>query len=822
MDHHLSKADQLTLSGGRTSLEFAGCSSANGKDDFYFLDAPDGIDGVTSNGGETITFFHDGTEIGSIGPTANRSQIQRVTLTGATSGTFTLGINGTTSDPIAWNAPAAAVMTALGSVLASNGRGVTGVTGNDGGPWDLTWYGTTEYDLLTATDVDLDAGTLSVTEVQSGVDWPTAFRQAWDDAFHAIPFDPLVTVDRWVLRSPAAREQTVAVGQDQTYTLTLSGDGIADIVVGPLTYQDPNPNLVPLTGWDTNWLVAIDAINAAVGTRCVTGGRNLDRAQDIEFTFLKDGCPAWPMAVAITAMSDPGLFSGTSRDLCQIGSSGGSTLTFYFNNALGCRNLNLSASSSPNGYYDNAVRQIAPGDSRYHWTAYWYLRDPAEVVTFGESLTVSGPDGLLAGFTHSGATGDQTAAFSTQAVTNRSWAGSDGDVSPDLCHVTDAANGVDDGWSRWRTEPPPAGWHFTNMRSAGQSKPLRIAYIDPGYDGSNRTSRLNDPTRPYTNYELAYEDLRGAVWYELNGIQPEVPRIVLLKKGTTLIDNGYNSDPCYLRGPSPASPSLFSTYWMASDGPEPASYATWKISGYSGSGGAKLAYGNFLIHGLLIPGGIELKSVYQDGSFWDCTFNPDPTSYNHGLRLNSSPSSVRFSLVRTKFYDHWGTGQDVSGFQGAGFQDALMDQCAVHPERLDELHGRLRQQRRPRRPGSSRQLHAHHGRRSRDHAGQRLQQPPQPQLLRGIQFFHAVPAVQQLGHATLVQRVRRPGGDGPFRLRPLRLPDGPLPRRRPVLGSALFVPCPQGALAPRLRPGLGHPDGHPGRTPGLYQPGGRL
>ena len=34
------------------------------------------------------------------------------------------------------------------------------------------------------------------------------------------------------------------------------------------------------------------------------------------------------------------------------------------------------------------LERVIQGDSRYRWSAYWYIHNPAEVVRYGETLTV--------------------------------------------------------------------------------------------------------------------------------------------------------------------------------------------------------------------------------------------------------------------------------------------------------------------------------------------------------------------------------------------------------------------------------------------------
>lgn len=76
------------------------------------------------------------------------NEVQVVTLTNATGGTFTLTYAGQTTAPIAFDASAATVDAAL-EALSNIGVGDVLVTGSAGGPYTVT-FGT----LLAATDVE--------------------------------------------------------------------------------------------------------------------------------------------------------------------------------------------------------------------------------------------------------------------------------------------------------------------------------------------------------------------------------------------------------------------------------------------------------------------------------------------------------------------------------------------------------------------------------------------------------------------------------------------------------------------------------------------
>ena len=80
--------------------------------------------------------------LSSIGTgTGGTNEQQLVTISNATSGTFTLTYSGQTTGAIAWNAAASAVQTAI-QALSNVGAGNATVTGSNGGPYTVTFAGT--------------------------------------------------------------------------------------------------------------------------------------------------------------------------------------------------------------------------------------------------------------------------------------------------------------------------------------------------------------------------------------------------------------------------------------------------------------------------------------------------------------------------------------------------------------------------------------------------------------------------------------------------------------------------------------------------------
>ena len=71
---------------------------------------------------------------------AGTDEVQRVTLAGATGGTFTLKSGAKTTAAIAYNAKASAVQSAL-EALSTIGKGNVSVAGEAGGPYTVTFIG---------------------------------------------------------------------------------------------------------------------------------------------------------------------------------------------------------------------------------------------------------------------------------------------------------------------------------------------------------------------------------------------------------------------------------------------------------------------------------------------------------------------------------------------------------------------------------------------------------------------------------------------------------------------------------------------------------
>ena len=125
---------------------------------------PDGVPSGTPIGIVTAS--------GLAGPYTGDStdEVQTVTID-ATGGTFTLTFDGQTTDDLDWDATAAEVQAAL-EALSTIGAGNVAVTGDDGGPYTVTFQGdlaNTNVAEMTATDaLTGGAGTVTIATATAG------------------------------------------------------------------------------------------------------------------------------------------------------------------------------------------------------------------------------------------------------------------------------------------------------------------------------------------------------------------------------------------------------------------------------------------------------------------------------------------------------------------------------------------------------------------------------------------------------------------------------------------------------------------------------
>ena len=174
---------------------------------------------ITIDGENAVTFsvtdaYTVGGNLWGIGPfdvlsngAAGVNEVQSVTITGTpTGGTFTLTFNGGTTAPIAYNAAAAAVQTALNalpSVIAAGGVTVTGGPG-PGTPYVITFVQKANFSQITATG-SFTGGTspaISTNTTTPGNPSAAKLPTAID------PFDHLLLIDTSVAPPPVSCSPT--------------------------------------------------------------------------------------------------------------------------------------------------------------------------------------------------------------------------------------------------------------------------------------------------------------------------------------------------------------------------------------------------------------------------------------------------------------------------------------------------------------------------------------------------------------------------------------------------------------------------------------
>lgn len=114
------------------------------------------------------------------GASPSTNEVQTITLTGATDGTFRLTFGANTTAPLAYNISAADLQTALEG-LTSIGAGNVGVAGDAGGPYTVTFQGAlaaTDVAMLVASQTDLwNYGAVSGLGVIAGIQINTQARE---------------------------------------------------------------------------------------------------------------------------------------------------------------------------------------------------------------------------------------------------------------------------------------------------------------------------------------------------------------------------------------------------------------------------------------------------------------------------------------------------------------------------------------------------------------------------------------------------------------------------------------------------------------------
>lgn len=185
---------------------------------------------------------------------------QTVTVGAATAGTFTLTVGGQTTAPIAYNATAAAVKTAI-EALSSVGAGNSIVTSTTPGTWTITLVGSAAGQSITGTGTGLTGGAFSKTA--SGLWVPVgATEQGWKITTNKSTQDHQV------------EEQSTPVAQTvQSQKLTIDGDLSEDVTqtialafnmtsaVTAAGTGQPGKTRLTLTDTPLQYAVVLEAVN---------------------------------------------------------------------------------------------------------------------------------------------------------------------------------------------------------------------------------------------------------------------------------------------------------------------------------------------------------------------------------------------------------------------------------------------------------------------------------------------------------------------------------------------------------------------------------
>ena len=231
------------------------------------------------------------------------NEIQIVTITGATGGTFTLSFGGYTTSALAYNASAATVQTAF-TGLTSVGSGNATVTGDDGGPYTIEFTGTLANTDVAKITYNASSLTGQANEVQtiSMVNTPTGgtFRLTYDEE----------TTDTIDYNASAATIQTklLALTNIPSGGVSCSGGPLpgTPVVVtfqGALSYTD-----VPLMTANSD---ALTGINASVTTD--TEGGNSLRNKVVHYYKFEEN-PSTDAFSGDTIYAIDSLESGTTND----------------------------------------------------------------------------------------------------------------------------------------------------------------------------------------------------------------------------------------------------------------------------------------------------------------------------------------------------------------------------------------------------------------------------------------------------------------------------------------------------------------------------
>jgi Ca2+-binding RTX toxin-like protein len=185
------------------------------------------------------------------------NETQVLTIFGAIGGTFTLTLNGTTSDPLNWDASASEVQTALGDVLSDLGIGSASDLDvkQDGTTYAITFLnGLAEEDMstLVADGTNLTGGTVSVdTTVAGGVSTPTPAQLTFTNSSTCSTDNNCWWVPQTVLFAVDDMAASVPTGgdiQNAAQALCIIDESSLSDPKDCLTPPEPRPTIKGLVG----------------------------------------------------------------------------------------------------------------------------------------------------------------------------------------------------------------------------------------------------------------------------------------------------------------------------------------------------------------------------------------------------------------------------------------------------------------------------------------------------------------------------------------------------------------------------------------------
>lgn len=205
---------------------------------------------------------------------------QTVTLTGATSGTFTLTFDGEETANIAYNADGAAVESAL-EALDNITPSEVAVAGSAGGPWTVTFAGQYADPEIDVPDLEIDIAGLNdaVNEVQHVTVDATSGQ-------FKLTFSGQTTTD-------LGFDSTAQEVEDALVALSNIASGDVDVTGGPGDDGGTTPYVVTFTG--TKAATNVAQLTAANGTTPLSGG-----GASVVVTTQTGGAPAATGAVTLT------------------------------------------------------------------------------------------------------------------------------------------------------------------------------------------------------------------------------------------------------------------------------------------------------------------------------------------------------------------------------------------------------------------------------------------------------------------------------------------------------------------------------------------